>query len=306
MQMRYPASIAAVFVFTALGLTAEPVMHGAQSRPTFRAGVDLVVLAVSVTDADGSCVRGLQRSDFIVAEEGVRRPIELFSTDYSPLDVAVLVDASASMKDQMQSVRDAAAEFVSALQPDDSASVYTFQMGMRAIDEQDVGTIKSDHGATALYDSIYVGIHTVASSRARVLGSQIRQRAVIVLSDGVDTDSTLGIRYVEEAALQEDVALYPILLQDNFQSHSNVFDVPASTARLKRLARQTGGMCFRLNKVDEMPAVYRQIRNDLGERYLLGFRPSASHDGFTPVHVQVLRGGVSVRTRAGYMATGSH
>jgi len=95
---------------------------------TFKAGVDLVALNVVVTDSAEKFVAGLASSDFAVFEDGVQQDVSFFGTNDVPLDLAILLDTSASMSDKLQTAQQAAIGFVSSLRHGDPSASSTSRM----------------------------------------------------------------------------------------------------------------------------------------------------------------------------------
>jgi VWFA-related protein len=108
---------------TLIGLGLAGGIMGAQStserpsRPTFRVGVDFVSLNVTVTDGARRFIRDLDRSDFVVLENGRRQVVTYFSRTALPLALVLLIDSSASMEDKLATAQEAAVGFVRQLQP---------------------------------------------------------------------------------------------------------------------------------------------------------------------------------------------
>src|SRR5262249_15354234 len=115
------ASILAVAAGVAIatrGVTATDLQ-----QPTFRVGVDLVSLTVTVTDHAEKFVGGLTAPDFAVTEDGVPQPVSFFMSDHVPLDLAIVLDTSGSMGAELRLVQDAACGLARALHPGDRGSV---------------------------------------------------------------------------------------------------------------------------------------------------------------------------------------
>ncbi|MEQ1730387.1 MAG: hypothetical protein ABL982_18635, partial [Vicinamibacterales bacterium] len=90
-------------VLTALALTAAVplVLLGAQQQPSFRAGVDIVSLNVTVTDPQQKYITDLGQDDFQIFEDGVKQDVTLFNRTNLPIALALLVDTSASMENRL-------------------------------------------------------------------------------------------------------------------------------------------------------------------------------------------------------------
>ena len=170
------------------------------AQKTFKSGVEMVPLTVTVTDASGKYVTGLANSDFTVVEDGVQQPLSFFASDHVPLDVALVLDTSSSMRGDLPLVQSAATGLVRTLHDTDRGAVIevknttaipqTFTSDRAQIE----GAIRglSASGSTALFDGMYVVLKEFERQR---LGSQeVRRQVLVLLSDGMDTGSRLGSR----------------------------------------------------------------------------------------------------------------
>ena len=108
-----------------LNNNAATTAAGTPTTPatTFRSSVDIVALNVVVTDGDQKYVAGLNPADFSVYEDGVQQDVSFFGASEVPLDLAILLDTSASMTGKMQLVQQAAVGFLSTLRPGDRTIV---------------------------------------------------------------------------------------------------------------------------------------------------------------------------------------
>src|SRR5690242_12310693 len=95
----------------------------AAQEPVFRGSIDLVALNVVVTDNDQKLVTGLTASDFAVFEDGVQQDVSFFATSQVPLDLALLLDTSASMSDKMKTMQEAAVGFAGSLRTGDRLTI---------------------------------------------------------------------------------------------------------------------------------------------------------------------------------------
>ncbi len=173
----------------------DPVRDPArdQAQETIRIGTNLVTVPVIVTDPYGRLVRGLGRSDFSVREDGATQRIENFSAEEAAFDVALLIDTSRSTQNKLAAIRKAALSFFRQLQPRDRVMIVTFDEKVRFVNdftnnplelERAVKTLKSSY-LTSLYDAVHLTLkEKLLSARGR--------KAIVVLTDGVDTASKLA------------------------------------------------------------------------------------------------------------------
>ena len=125
------------------------------------------------------------------------------------------------------------------------------------------------------------------SRRSRAVRNR---RALVVLSDGADTDSNLDLRAPCWAQVElAGVVVYPIALR--------VSD-PATAEALEHLADRTGGRYHVAASVEDLDRIYREIERDLRSQYLIAFEPppgvEARADGLRDIEVEVSRAGLTV------------
>ena len=176
---------------------ATPTRKETQSQdpqgPVIRFDTAYVVLPVIVTDRFGQFVTGLSQRDFTVREDGVRQDIATFSNTEAPFDVALLLDTSHSTQRKLGAIRKAALTFIKQLQPNDRVMIVTFDDRVKFASEltndrealkKTIESVKSGF-ATSLYDAVSL---TVMQKLSQLGG----RRAMVVLTDGVDTASKIG------------------------------------------------------------------------------------------------------------------
>jgi len=301
-----------------LVVTIAPLISASvdANRPStiFRSGVDIVHLSVVVTDQEGRFATGLERSHFAVLENGVPQDLEFFSAATVPLDLAVLLDTSASMTSQMPIVQSAAQELLGTLRGGDRGMIIGFNTMAQILAPftGDMGRLKAalqaveTNGDTALHTALYVALQTFG---VRNDTADIRRRALMVLSDGDDTASRVAFDDVLALARRAGVSIYTVSLG----SHPHHAMFPNQRRRreqadfeMRALARESGARAFFPEHASELRDVYRHIVDDLAHQYVLGYVPKNPHaDGtFRRVAVQVVGSarGVRTRTRSGYMA----
>jgi Ca-activated chloride channel family protein len=289
-----------------VGLLAEP--SGAQ---IFRGGTDLVLLNVTVQDTLGRLVPGLEREDFQVFEDGVPQRIQNFSRELEPIALSILIDTSNSMEKKLQTAQEAAIGFLRRLTPQDVAMVIDFDAQARIRQgftndrvalEEAIRTTRAD-GPTALYNAIYTAVNELRVARSEPVPDQpIRRQAIVVLSDGEDTNSLIDDTAVLDSLQRSEVTLYAIGLRAENRLNERSFD--RSEVILRRMAQQTGGRAYFITRLDELRNVYGQIADELASQYTLGYVSSnALHDGaWRSIQVVTKPANTVARTRTGYFA----
>ena len=295
--------------------TAPALVQTSATPPTFQTRVDLVALTVTVTDTGNQYVRDLGLGDFTVFEDGVAQPVSFFGLSDVPLDLALLIDASASMQPQMAMVRQAASGLLRTLKPGDRAALVEFRdqivLGQPMTD--DLGRVASAleslsaHGGTSLYNALYVTLRDFQKGSAKQ--STVRRRAIVVLSDGADTGSLISFDEVLDLARRAGVTVYTIGMQSSsplVRSNARRF-FSQTDFGLRTLAEETGARAFFPTTGTEVKHVYAAIASELASQYAIGYTSRNPHqDGaWRKVLVRIgSRPGVRSRTRTGYFAAG--
>jgi Ca-activated chloride channel family protein len=279
--------------------------------PTFKSGIDLVSVTATVRDRRGRLVRGLSATDFEVLDSGQRRQITDFRTEPSPVSVAVLFDISGSMRiaDRMLAARFAAHHVLSWLEPGrDEAALFTFDSRLHEVAPFTVDTRAlqgalgevDPFGATSLHDAI-------AEAARRAAERTGRRRAVVVITDGVDTMSGMKPAEVSAVASAIDVPVYilaTVLPIDHVGRESALpRDAIASGdgGTVEDLAVWTGGSFFYVSTPADTSNASRQVLDELRTQYLIAFEPAAGA-GWRPLEVRTRDKDYIVRARSGYMA----
>jgi Ca-activated chloride channel family protein len=275
----------------------------------FRSLTELVVLQVSVTDANGKFVPDLTASDFAVFEEGRQQTISLFSTSTAPLDLMLLMDTSASMNTRIGLARQAASRLTGTLRPEDRAAFVTFSDRVRVVqalthDKNALDAAIRDatpRGGTALHEALYIALRDLSVGRR----DEGRRQALVVLSDGEDTMSrSVSFDDVLAEARRGGVTVFAIVPA----APDSVRFEPAprgQTAdfRMRTLAQETGGRLFATSRDEELENTYMQIAEELGRQYWLAYMPTPAGSGYRRVSVRVVTQPVlRARTRTGYVA----
>ena len=306
--------IAALVLLSALGTTGV-FGQGQDNGATFKGGVDLVALNVVVVDKQQQFVSGLTANNFSVYEDGVQQDVSFFATDELPLDLAMLLDTSASMYDKLATAQKAAIRFASSLRPVDRLLAVDVKETSRILSplSHDLNAAKdailrtTAAGGTALYNSLYATLREMTRQRRGEIDR--RRQALVVLSDGDDTSSLVSFDDVMELARQSGISIYTIMLNaalpgDLTDRRRNPLS-SKSDYGMKALAQETGGRSFAALDVTELAGVYKSIGQDLASQYALGYTSNnARRDGgYRRVQVRIVdRAGAQPRTRSGYFA----
>jgi Ca-activated chloride channel family protein len=280
------------------------------SAPTFRTGVDLVALNVVVTDSADKFVTGLAQTDFSVFEDGVQQDVSFFGSTDVPLDLAILLDTSASMSDKLETAQKAAIGLVSTLRAGDRVSVIDikdatqilFPMSEDTDGARSAIVATTARGGTALYNGSYLAMKEMAKLRRGA--ADIRRQAIVVLSDGADTASLMSYDDVLDLAKQSGIAIYTISLRSKYEPVRASRYFSQSDFAMKSLAQETGAKSYFANDASELAAIYSAIADELASQYALGYTSKNPRiDGaYRRVIVRVTEPGVRTRTRNGYLS----
>src|SRR3989441_4322790 len=281
-----------------------------QGQEAFKSAVDLVTIQASVRDARGRVLTGLTTRDFEVRDNGQLRPIlSLRSDRQSPLSVAILVDMSGSMRigAKIAMAREAYESVLSQLhQAKDEVALFTFDASIHERQDftRDVSKLRgalSDFepfGTTSLYDA------TAATAR-RLAARSASHKAIIVLTDGMDTSSTLSARDVSGLASSIDVPVYVVAtvpsLDQRLMMEASDRSVPSGAADMRDLAEWTGDQFVFASTLVETVAAASTLINELRQQYVLAIEAANGRE-WRRIDVRVRRPSAVVKARSGYFA----
>ena len=290
--------------------------------PSFSVEVQLVNIIATVGDKKGNPVRGLNRDDFLVYEDGKLQQITNFSAEEKPMSVGILLDISGSMEEKLEPARDALKHFINILHPDDEFFLYTFND-----DVQFVQDFTSDRrrlsaameslyaiGGTALYDVLIKGLQKI-SQGAR------ERKAIVLISDGMDTTSDSDFEKVLYWARRAEVPIYSIGLGHEKGFFSSLFkhqdhqEEDFDPRTLTALSAETGGQPKLLanlahhheGKVDHIDEAVKELAVWLKYQYDFAYTPlNDKKDGtWREIKVETKRKELKVNARKGYYAPAS-
>jgi Ca-activated chloride channel family protein len=260
--------------------------------------VDIVQLHISALDKDNRFVKGLAETDFTVQEDGRTQKVTGFEVaEKLPLTIGLVVDGSGSMEKSMPFVHDASSELFRGLIRDkDKGFVIEFREQPHMIQEltgdsaalQRASRETSARGATALYDSIVLGLYQFRTLQGR--------KALIVVTDGADNHSHVDFPTLLRYARSGGAPIYFIGVG------ISVIDF-GIRKEINEIAHESGGEVFHIGSAAKIGDVTRRIEEELRSQYILAFRTdSQKPDGeYRTVAVSVAKPGVTARTIKGYI-----
>jgi VWFA-related protein len=344
-------------------LPATRLLRGQQDNTTFSADVKVVNVLATVRDKQGQIVRDLTKDDFLLDEDGHPQTISYFSREIDlPLTLGLLVDTSGSERRMIPDERRASIRFFEqVMRPDkDQAFVIHFDFEVellvdltnsrekleKALNQLDSPQLQRQQqggggnypypgggypgggqggqrqrgGGTDLYDAVYL-----AGEDDTLMKKQKGRKALILLSDGVDTGSKETLGSAIEAAQRADTLVYSILFEDpNGYGNNNMggFGGPRMGRRggmgggnryptmnrpdgkriLEQISRETGGRFFEVSHKWPIDKVFEAIEEDLRSQYNLGYTSDqqATDRGYRRIHLATKQKGTVVQTREGY------
>ena len=193
----------------------KPKAPGAEpssENETIRIDTTLVTIPVSVIDRDGKFIPHLTKRDFRLFEDGTEQEVADFASVEAPFNVVLLLDTSRSTRFRIEDIQQAAIAFVEELHPQDRVMVVSFDSDVYIDSEftSDRNQLRRaiygtrTGGSTRLYDAVDL---VITERLRRVSG----RKAVVLFTDGVDTDSRLAsARSTIDRVEESGVLVYPI------------------------------------------------------------------------------------------------
>jgi Ca-activated chloride channel family protein len=293
---------------TLLGAAAGLALAaGFATAQTFRAGVELVSVGVTVTDRSGAIVPGLTRDDFQIVEDGRPQSVVQFTAgleevsgpDPVPTHLGLLLDTSGSMEADLKLSRSAAIKFLNTLPEANDITLVDFDTEVRVarygqrefprLVERIRG--RKPEGWTALYDALGVYLDGADAQDGR--------KILVLYTDGGDTRSALRYGDLLTLLKASDVTVHAVGFLDNqgAAAHEN-------RMRLQQIVEQTGGQAFFPGKLADLDESYAKVVAEIRGQYHLGYASTnpAEDGAWRKVEVKVTRPDLKVRARKGYFA----
>ena len=271
-----------------------------------------VRLPVTITEGKTNrFVTDLKQSDFEILEDKAKQEILSFQPlSDLPLDVAILMDTSNSVKPKLKFEKDAAVSFLQTMLTSrkDRALFATFDSEVELRQDftnrldlltQAIDKVKAQ-GETRMYDAIY------SVCEEKMFAIQGRRRAMVIITDGEDTVSEHLLKDAIDIAQRSETVVFVISTKAG-----GFFGVEAGTVDnkedkvLKQLAEDTGGRAFFTSKVIELERSFSAIARELRSQYQISYSPiNDNFDGkFRKIEVKLPNyKDYRIRTKTGYNA----
>jgi len=311
--------------------SATPPTQASEPEPeVIRVETNLVNTLFTAIDKDHHFITTLRAEDIRIFENDVVQPLSLFERETDrPLSLAILVDTSESQRGVLEDEKVAARTFIdSVIRPDkDRAAVVSFtgvpkveqeptnnlsklhagiqrvkvELPSESLDNEDQSTPNEDdpRGYTSIWDSMWMTIEDLLSK-----APEGTRRAIVLLSDGDDTRSTIKRQDVIDFAVRSDVVIYSIGIRD-----ANFPEGKLDSGALRKVSDRTGGRAFFPSQANELQAAFSQIDQELRSQYLIAYSPTnKNHDGsyrrirLEVVNTDLLKNKPQLLYRQGYYA----
>jgi VWFA-related protein len=314
---------------------AAPVAVSEKNLPdaeeVIRINTDLVVIPSQITDRRGKPINNIGKEEFKIFENGIEQEIAYFSSEEQPFTVALVLDMSYSSVFKLPEIQAAALAFINQLHEDDKVMVVSFDEKVRVLCEptnnRKVLRYAIEGARIASGTSLYAALDTVLNQKLQAISGR---KAIILLSDGVDTSSFRETpAEILRAAAETDVLIYPIRydtyddVQKSRRESAQVFfdendrpytkemprvkgereqDYRVAGEFTEQLANQSGGKVYRVSSATNLNSAFSRIAEELRQVYNLGYYPvSERKNGVRySIKVRVYRPDLIIRARNSY------
>lgn len=286
--------------------------------------VQRVLLNATIRDQLGKLVAGVEKEEFRILEDGEEQEILDLGVETRPIKLAMLLDDSGSMKNDLAQAQAAAKRFVTRLRPEDKAMVVAFASEVRLLEGFTNDQLRLAHavdrtkaeGGTAMYDALVFALDRIGEPDDSV------RRVIVLFGDGADSASTATIEEVSEKAAAREVMIYTIgfsgggMHRARMAARGGMSSGPYSSTLntvhpgesvLRSLSDDSGGRAFLVESAGALSETYDEIAAELRSQYVFVYRPTNSKTDGTWREVKIKsrnRGKYEIRTRKGYRARG--
>ncbi|MGQ0541201.1 MAG: VWA domain-containing protein [Blastocatellia bacterium] len=296
-----------------------------------RVETDLITVPVRIRTKRGKPVSNLLQSEFKIFENGVEQEIAYFSDEEQPFTVALMLDMSYSSVFKLEEIHAAALAFIEQLRESDRVMVISFDEKTRilceATNDRKALRLAIEGAKIGSGTSVYAAFDLVLKEKLRSISGR---KAIVLLSDGVDTSSeSATAKDIEMQLSSADVLVYPVrynTFDDVQKSRRNTAPIQyddndrpytLETQRVKgerevdyaeakeflsAVADETGGRVYSVNSTTNLRQAFANIANELRKIYSLGYYPSEERQGGGryEIKVRVYRAELLIDTRRSY------
>lgn len=291
------------------------------------------MLPVSVRDAEGRLAGELTRRDFRVFEDGIEQPLSDLALRQVPVDVVLMVDSSSSVATNLDDFRRAAEGFASRLAADDRISLIKFDDRVELLQDWTQSRFQFRRALNRIEPGMFTRFNDALLLAAQQqFGSTKSRRALIILSDGIDSGrGTTSLQGALKALLETQVTAYVVsnteiaraaklaeldslldgsdsavrfnqLRVEDLREGLRVLD--QSESNLAQLTAATGGRLYKPRSFRSLDSTYAEVAEELRHQYALYYTPrNKARDGsFRRVRVETVNTTYRPHTRVGYFA----
>jgi VWFA-related protein len=312
--------------------TPTPDLQEVDPEDVISVNTAVVSLPVTVRDSAGFLVNDLTRKDFRVFEDGVDQPLSDFSLRKVPVDVALIVDASSSVADNLDDFRNAAEGFASHLANDDRVSLIQFDDRVVMLQDWTGNLVQLRRALRRIVPGMFTRFHDAMLLASRDQAPRPSARhAIIVLTDGIDSGRGSTFDAALRAALQGQTTVYVVSNTEiervrKQEELSTLLSGSESTVRfnqlriddlrlglaalkesernLEQLTAATGGRLYKPASFNDLERTYAEVADELRHQYTLYYSPiNTKRDGqFRRIRVETTSPTHQVAARIGYYA----
>lgn len=318
-QKNFIEKLQTTLISAAIALICAAGFQIFAQEDVIRVETELVGFEVTITDKQGSPVRGLTAADFKIYEDGVERKVEFFEPlrktgEGRPLAVTFALDVSGSMtSEELAQLRQALKTFIDRLADYNSYfSIMTFGMEVKTLQsftnqpeklEKSLGKLSRDDAglSTHAYDAVDDAIRQLQRKAPAVVKNRLAKRAVVLVTDGFPVGDAVSVKTVIERANESETSVYTIILPSYSRLQGNRKPLP-TPLEVSGLIQRTGGRSFYANEKDFEP-LFRSLAEEITSSYVLAFYPEQEkrEDGkFHEVRIETSKDFQIKQNRAGY------
>jgi VWFA-related protein len=228
----------------------------------------------------GKFISDLTKDDVTIRDEGKVPAILAFHSQHDlPLRVGLLVDTSGSVKQRFRFEQSAAAGFLreAIREPEDLGFVMGFANHPALTQDLTNDTVLLSagvaalrpEGGTALFDAVVDATHKLVNTSDKRFSAKL----LVVLSDGDDNSSKIGLDDAITVAQQENVVIYTINTNPPTSDTGLADSHKVGDTNMKRLAERTGGSAFRPESARVVAKAFAKVQQELRCRYAVSYRP---------------------------------